>query len=59
MKETKVFLTARWHDLILITYDIDPEVLLPFLPDGLEPDVVNERAYISLVAFDFLDTKVK
>lgn len=59
MKETKVFLTARWHDLIIITYDIDPEVLLPYLPDGLEPETKNGRAFLSLVAFDFLETKVK
>ncbi len=59
MKEPKVFLTAKWHDLVLITYDVDPEMLLPHIPAGLEPDTINDRAFVSLVAFDFLDTKVK
>lgn len=59
MKNPKVFLTAKWHDLVLITYDVDPEMLLPHIPPGLVPDTINDRAFVSLVAFDFLDTKVK
>ena len=59
MKEPKVFLTARWQDLILITYDVEPEMLLPYIPDGLEPDTIDGRGFLSLVAFDFMETKVK
>lgn len=59
MKEPKVFLTARWQDLILITYDVDPDILKPFIPPGLEPDTIDGRGFLSLVAFDFLDTKIK
>lgn len=59
MKEPKVFLTAKWQDLILITYDVDPEVLKPFIPPGLVPDTIGGRGFLSLVAFDFLDTKIK
>ncbi|MCC6864869.1 MAG: DUF2071 domain-containing protein [Ignavibacteria bacterium] len=59
MNEPTVFLTARWQDLILITYDVDPKILLPLCPAGLEPDTINGRGFISLVAFDFMDTKVK
>ncbi len=59
MKEPKVFLTARWQDLILITYDVNPELLLEHIPAGLEPDTISGRAFVSLVAFDFLETKVK
>lgn len=59
MKKPKVFLTARWQDLILITYDVDPEILLSLIPTGFEPDTINGRGFLSLVAFDFLDTKVK
>lgn len=59
MKEPKVFLTARWQDLILITYDVDPGMLQPYIPEGLEADTINGRGFVSLVAFDFLDTKVK
>ena len=59
MKEPKIFLTAKWQDLILVTYDIDPSILLPHIPPGLEPDTIDGKGFLSLVAFDFLDTKVK
>jgi uncharacterized protein len=52
------FLSARWERLLLLTYDIDPQLLAPYLPPGIVPDTIDERAFISLVAFDFLDTKV-
>jgi uncharacterized protein len=59
MPTEKIFLTARWENLVLITYKISPEMLEPFLPKGLEPDTIDGDAFVSLVAFDFLDTKVK
>lgn len=55
----KPFLSARWENLVLITYCIRPEILKPFLPHELKPDTVNNQAFVSLVAFDFFDTKVK
>ncbi len=55
----KLFLSARWENLVLITYCIQPEILNPYLPEGLELDILNQKAFISLVAFDFFDTKVK
>lgn len=59
MNEPKLFLKARWQDLILITYDVDPQLLLEHIPPGLEPDTIGDRAFVSLVAFDFLETKIK
>jgi uncharacterized protein YqjF (DUF2071 family) len=56
---SKIFLTARWENLVLVTYKVKPEVLGLFIPKGLEPDTINGDAFVSLVAFDFLDTKVK
>lgn len=57
------FLTARWVDLGLVTWQIPAELLRPFLPPGLEADrMPGDRAdvaYVSFVAFRFLDTKVK
>ncbi len=55
----KVFLTAQWKYLINITYAVDPEVLRPFLPQGLELDLINGKAFVSFVAFEFKDVKVK
>ena len=32
------FLTAQWHHLAMLNYEIDPKVLLPFVPAGTELD---------------------
>lgn len=53
------FLTAHWRHLINITYAVDPVLLLPHLPPGLELDKRNGRAFASLVAFDFLKTRLR
>lgn len=56
----KVFLTAEWRNLINLTYEVSPELLEAYLPAGLEIDTaLNGKAHVSLVAFDFLNTKVK
>jgi uncharacterized protein YqjF (DUF2071 family) len=52
------FLTARWTNLALITYTVSPEILVPHLPPGCELDTIDGDAFVSLVAFDFLDTRV-
>lgn len=54
-----VFLTAEWNYLINITYAVDPKVLLPYLPKGLTLDVIDGKAFVSFVAFEFNDVKVK
>ncbi len=52
------FLTARWEHLALLSYVVPPEVLTPHLPPGLMLDTRDGQAFASLVAFDFLDTRV-
>jgi uncharacterized protein YqjF (DUF2071 family) len=50
------FLTARWSNLVLVNYAVDPVKLRP--PPGCTLDERDGVAFISLVAFDFLDTRV-
>jgi len=52
------FLTARWSNLAILTYEVPPALLEPHLPAGLELDRWGGAAFVSLVAFDFLDTRV-
>ena len=52
------FLTARWSNLPLLSYAVAPELLRPRLPAGLALDTRDGYAFVSLVAFDFLDTRV-
>jgi uncharacterized protein len=52
------FLTARWSNLFLATYAVPEEMLKSRLPPGLELDRRDGQAFVSLVAFDFIDTRV-
>jgi uncharacterized protein YqjF (DUF2071 family) len=52
------FLTAQWSDLILATYPVDPDALLPLLPPGCHLETIDGRGRVSLVAFNFLETRV-
>ena len=54
----KPFLTAHWSNLCLFNYPVEDAVLTPHLPPGLELDRWQGKAHLSLVAFDFLDTRV-
>ncbi len=58
-KTMSVFLTAEWRNLILVSYKVPDEVLQKYLPDNLHLDKLNGSAFVSLVAFDFINTKVK
>lgn len=52
------FLTARWQDLIMVNYSVDPSLLEPRLPAGTELDLQDGKCFVSLVGFMFLDTRV-
>lgn len=55
------FLTARWSNLALLTYAVPRGMLQARVPAGLELDTRPDHdgsAFVSLVAFDFLDTRV-
>ncbi len=58
LPERRAFLSARWERLCLITYAIDPERLTAYLHPELTLDTRDGKAFVSLVAFDFLDTRV-
>jgi len=58
LPQRRPFLSARWERLCLVTWAIDPDLLTPHLPAGLTLDTIDGNAFISLVAFDFLDTRV-
>ena len=47
------FLTARWRNLIVLNYEVDPSVLRPFLPHGTEIDYFEGKALMSIIAFNF------
>lgn len=58
MNRMKKFLSAKWTDLIMANYAVDPELLAGRVPTGTEIDLNEGKFYVSLVAFMFLDTRV-
>jgi uncharacterized protein YqjF (DUF2071 family) len=52
------FLKAKWNELILASYEVDPKILEPYVPLGTRLDKFDGKCYVSLVAFMFRDTKV-
>ena len=55
---SRTFLTAEWRHLCLFTYEVPPERLEDCCPPGTELDLLDGQAHVSLVAFDFLNTRV-
>lgn len=55
----KPFLKAEWRKLLLVNYEVNPKILETYLPAGTKLDFWDNRCYISLVGFMFLNTKVK
>lgn len=40
-----------WKDTIFLHWPVDPEVVDKLTPDGVKPDVIDGKAWISIVAF--------
>ena len=55
---TETFLSARWENLIMANFAVDPEVLQPYLPNGVELDIYKHKTYVSLVGFMFKKTSL-
>ena len=49
-----VFLTAEWRALLMVNSAVEPAVLAPHLPRGLELDLWQGEALVSMVGFLFL-----
>lgn len=52
------FLTARWRNLIVVNYTVDPAILMPLLPPGTELDYFDGKALMSVIAFRFEENKL-
>jgi len=52
------FLNAEWRKLAIANYAIDSDVLSSYIPEGTELDLYDNKCYVSLVAFMFVNTRV-
>lgn len=57
--QKKEFLKARWINLLMLNYEVDPAVLAPYVPAATELDLWQGKALVSMVGFLFRDTSVK
>ena len=53
-----VFLRAEWRHLLMLNYEVQPEILRALVPAGTELDLLDGRCYASVVGFMFLRTRV-
>jgi uncharacterized protein len=52
------FLSARWHLLAMLNWEIDPQVLEPLVPRGTDLDFHGGRTFVSVVGFLFRETRL-
>lgn len=52
------FLKAEWRKLAIANYEVDPHLLKADLPFGTELDLWQDRCYVSLVGFRFVNTRL-
>ena len=52
------FLKANWENLIMANYEVNPSILKPYVPKGVELDFYKYKTYVSLVGFMFKKTSL-
>ena len=52
------FLNAEWRKLAIANYVIDPSIIKKYVPAGTELDLWEDKCYVSLIGFMFLNTKL-
>ena len=58
MDSGRPFLRAFWRNLAILNYEVDPPILKKYLPQGTEIDTFHGKTFVSMVAFQFLKTRV-
>jgi uncharacterized protein YqjF (DUF2071 family) len=52
------FLTAEWRYLLMLNYAVEPDLLRPYVPHGVELDAWNGTTFLSMVGFLFQRTRI-
>ena len=52
------FLNAEWRKLAIANYAINPNILSKYVPSGTELDIWENKCFVSLVGFMFVNTKL-
>jgi len=51
-------LSAQWRDLVMLSYEVDPLLLVPHVPAGTSLDFHDGRALVTVVGFRVLATRI-
>lgn len=54
-----IFLTCQWKNLAMVNFEVDPHLLLPFVPAGTELDFFEGKALMTILGFQYENTRVK
>jgi uncharacterized protein len=57
-RDRRPFLTARWTNLVVANFEVDPGLLADRVPTGTTLDAFEGHTFVSLVAFKFEDTRL-
>ena len=52
------FLNAEWRKLSFANYEVNPSFLLKYVPPGTELDLWEDKCFVSLIGFMFMNTKI-
>lgn len=52
------FLKGEWRKLAFINYEVPPAILESYVPAGTQLDFWEGKCYVSLVGFNFLNTRI-
>jgi uncharacterized protein YqjF (DUF2071 family) len=58
LERAKTLVTAELRYLAFLNYEVDPHVLRPYLPRGLELDTWNGKAFVSVVGLLFTNARL-
>lgn len=59
MGKKEPLVRGEWTNIALVNYEIDPVVLEPYLPQGIEQDSFDNKYYVSIVGLYFRNTRLK
>ena len=45
------FLKAQWNNLLMLNYEVDPDILKPYLPPFTVLDLWQGKVLVSMVGF--------
>ncbi|MEO5649801.1 MAG: DUF2071 domain-containing protein [Ginsengibacter sp.] len=52
-------LLAEWNNVVMANFRVPKELLLPYVPHGTQLDFFEGETYLSLMAFMFLNTRIR